>query len=86
LIRNLFRFLVLLLVIAVVRFAIGAIRNALAGKTDMASRPSSPAAGELLQDPVCGAFVPASAAVTKKVDGTLIHFCSAACRDKYRAA
>jgi YHS domain-containing protein len=42
--------------------------------------------GELRKDPVCGTFVPTATAVTKNVNGQLLHFCSAACRDKYRVA
>jgi uncharacterized protein len=42
--------------------------------------------GDLMKDPVCGTYVAANAAVTKIVNGRSLHFCSAACRDKYRAA
>ncbi len=42
--------------------------------------------GELRKDPVCGTYVSEDTAVTKKVDGRTLHFCSPACRDKYRAA
>ena len=44
-----------------------------------------PAGGELKKDPVCGTYVSAGAAVTKRVNGELLHFCSPECRDKYRA-
>jgi len=42
--------------------------------------------GELKKDPVCGTFVSVDVSVTKRVGGETVHFCSAACRDKYRAA
>jgi len=41
------------------------------------------AGGELKKDPVCGTYVSAAAAVTKRIHGNLVHFCSAECRDKY---
>ncbi len=47
---------------------------------------SAQASNELKLDPVCGTYVAASASVTKMVDGRAVHFCSAACRDKYRTA
>jgi len=40
---------------------------------------------QMVRDPVCGTFVVADRAVTL-VDGrTRVHFCSDACRDRYRA-
>jgi YHS domain-containing protein len=40
----------------------------------------------LKKDPVCGTYVSTVGAVTKTIDGQLVHFCSKECRDKYRAA
>jgi uncharacterized protein len=42
--------------------------------------------GELKQDPVCGTFVPTNSSVKKTVNGELVHFCSVACRDKFKVA
>jgi uncharacterized protein len=42
--------------------------------------------GELKQDPVCGTFVPTNSSIKKTVNGELVHFCSAACRDKFKVA
>lgn len=42
--------------------------------------------GELKKDPVCGTFVSVDSAVTKKVNGAVLHFCSTSCRDKYTMA
>ena len=39
---------------------------------------------ELKKDPVCGTYVPAATSVKKLVGGSVVHFCSEACRDKYR--
>ena len=48
--------------------------------------PAVHTGGELKKDPVCGTFVSVDASVTKRVNGETVHFCYAACRDKYRAA
>ncbi|HEY1495821.1 MAG TPA: hypothetical protein VGF49_14815 [Candidatus Solibacter sp.] len=48
--------------------------------------PTVVTGGELKKDPVCGTYVSTGASITRKVNGELLHFCSAACRDKYRAA
>jgi len=60
-----------------------------------AASPPQPAApreptvisgGELKKDPVCGTYVSSALAVTRTVNGELVHFCSKECRDKYRVA
>jgi len=90
-IRNLFRFIVLIVVFAVVRSLIGSIMRTFshvmkptAQQTPQA--PASRAAGELKQDPVCGTFIPAATSIKKSVQGGVIHFCSTECRDKYKLA
>ena len=50
------------------------------------AQPTVVAGGELKRDPVCGTYVSTSLSVTRKVNGELVHFCSAECRDKYKAA
>ncbi len=50
-----------------------------------ARRPSVPSGGELKKDPVCGTFISPSTAVQRRVSGTVYYFCSAECRDKFRA-
>lgn len=86
--RNLFRFLVLVLVIALARYLIGMIMQAL-GRSGSPVRsnaaPHGPPAqgGELQKDPVCGTFVAAASSIKKTIRGETVHFCSAACRDKY---
>ncbi len=50
------------------------------------STHSAEAGRELKKDPVCGTYVSVDAAVTQKINGELVHFCSTACRDRYRAA
>jgi len=50
-----------------------------------ARRPSVPSGGELKKDPVCGTFISTATAVQKRVHGEVYYFCSAECRDKFRA-
>ncbi|HUE04122.1 MAG TPA: YHS domain-containing protein [Bryobacteraceae bacterium] len=68
------------------------LRSILAGvNTQVAAKPARQAptvstGGELKKDPVCGTYVSEDTAVTKRINGQTIHFCSPGCRDKYRAA
>jgi YHS domain-containing protein len=48
-------------------------------------RPPNVVGGELKRDPVCGTYVAAETAVIRTVGGKRVHFCSEACRDKYKA-
>ena len=80
-----------LFAILIVRSVIVAIAK-LFSQTFSAPAPQEPKqasgfqpGGELKKDPVCGTYVSPGAAVTKRVNGDLVHFCSSACRDKYRA-
>jgi YHS domain-containing protein len=89
--RLLFRFVVLpLLVLWVVRVILRSIFGGM--NTQVAPKPVRPvpttdsAGGELKKDPVCGTYVSADTSVTKRINGQTVHFCSPACRDKYRAA
>ena len=50
-----------------------------------AESPASQAGGELKKDPVCGTYVSPGAAVSKRIKGDLVYFCSPECRDKYVA-
>ncbi len=40
--------------------------------------------GELKRDPVCGVYVSTATSVKISEGGRVIHFCSNACRDRYR--
>lgn len=71
----------------------GILRSVFGGmNTQVAAKPARPVpttvspGGELKKDPVCGTYVSADTSVTKRINGQTVHFCSAACRDKYRAA
>ena len=48
--------------------------------------PPAQATSELKKDPVCGIYVSAGASLTRTVNGQVMYFCSAECRDKYHAA
>jgi len=41
---------------------------------------------QMARDPVCGTFVVPGRAVTLSVAGEALYFCSAECRDRFRAA
>jgi hypothetical protein len=45
----------------------------------------SAAGVEMVRDPICGTFVVRDRAVSLVDGATRVHFCSDACRDKYRA-
>jgi YHS domain-containing protein len=85
------RFLIPLFVILIVRSVIMTIAKTFSAVMHPPVQPESreaadfPSGGELKKDPVCGTYVSLGAAVTKRVGGEMLHFCSVACRDKYRA-
>lgn len=90
-----FRFLVLEIVLpillftllrAVVRSIFQGAKTAATPQTVPRQSPAVQVGGELKKDPVCGTYVSTVGAVTKTIDGQLVHFCSKECRDKYRAA
>lgn len=43
-----------------------------------------PAQDVLVEDPVCHTYIPKGQAVTWRKNGATHHFCSRACRDKYK--
>jgi len=88
--RFLFYLIVTVIMISVVRMVAGVLMKGLgawfAPSQPEAQRQSSvPAGGELKKDPVCGTFVSTATSVKKSVDGAVVHFCSAECRDKFPA-
>jgi len=91
--RLLFRFLALLVFFAIIRYVFMAVAGFLSkvvnpqpGRSPQNPVAHPPMGGELKQDPVCGTFVPTATSVKRTVNGELIHFCSVACRDKFRVA
>ncbi len=90
--RLLVRFLLLLVFFAFLRYVITTVARGFSQAMRSQTRPSEPQApksqigGELKQDPVCGIFVSTASSVKKTVNGELVHFCSVACRDKFKVA
>jgi len=90
--RGLFRFLALVVFFAVIRYVIVTVARFFSQvmRSDNAPADASagagPVRGELKKDPVCGTFVSTGTSVKQMVNGELVHFCSTACRDKFRAA
>ena len=89
--RLFFRFLLLLVAIAFIRYVINTVARVFSqGMNPQGPSQQAPQAtvtgGELKQDPVCGTFVPISTSIRKNVNGEIVYFCSNACRDKFKVA
>ena len=52
-------------------------------KMDQKEKETLIAKGEMVKDPVCGAYVSLDNSVKTNRNGDFIHFCSYECRDKY---
>ena len=92
-IRFLFLRLVLPLLIlfflrSVLRAVFAVLRQGVPGQGSAtgAGRRDIPPATELKKDPVCGTYVPVATSLTRTINGSVVHFCSPECRDKYRVA
>jgi YHS domain-containing protein len=53
------------------------------GQSDPLDMPNSAAKQKLVRDPVCGVHIAETLALPLREGGQVLHFCSAACRDKY---
>jgi YHS domain-containing protein len=83
------RFILPLIAFLILRYILKSVWGAL--NSTVATRPGAEGprfrtGGELRQDPVCGTYVSVNSAFTRTVNGKAVHFCSAECRDKFRAA
>lgn len=91
-IRAVIYLFVAIILITFLRSVIGLITRAMAGLFEDSAReanargpsPRAKEAGELKRDPVCGTYVAEGASVKKTIGGETVHFCSEACRDKYK--
>lgn len=86
-----FLFLRLIVPLLILWVARSIFRSLFGGTPRAVSRPPRPTptvspGGELRKDPVCGTYVSADTSVTRRINGEVVHFCSPACRDKYRVA
>jgi len=80
------RLILFLIAISVIRAVIGYVQRAFTGVRPPTSvRGASPGtpATMLQQDPVCGTYVAVDSSLKRVVNGRVLHFCSAECRDKY---
>ena len=91
--RLLFRFLILVVLIALIRYLFAVVSRAISQTFNphtpsrASSAPSSGnLGGELKQDPVCGTYVSTQTSVKKTINGELVHFCSSDCPDKFKVA
>lgn len=79
--------LLAVLLITLLRSVIGIVLKAVAGLLEPGRGPGSKSAqmgGELKRDPVCGVYISTATSVKIAEGSRVVHFCSAACRDKYR--
>jgi YHS domain-containing protein len=89
--RALVYILVSLLLLTFIRSVVGLIMKTMSELMGTSKPPSTPQpkaapqGGKLRRDPVCGTYIPESTAVQLKVRGETLHFCSTACRDKYKS-
>ena len=58
-------------------------QDAAGGSAGSGDEQGGLAARRLVRDPVCGTHVAEVLAIPLREGGELVHFCSAACRDKY---
>ncbi|MEO8127445.1 MAG: hypothetical protein ABJF23_01265 [Bryobacteraceae bacterium] len=86
--RFLFYLIVTVIMISVVRMIAGVLMKGIGAwfsPDQPQGRPTVPEGGELKKDPVCGTFVSTATSVKKSVSGSVVHFCSTECRDKFPA-
>lgn len=88
--RLLARLLMMVVLLLVIRSVILYLWKLFAGAeaptAGRAAKEPLRAGGELKKDPVCGTFVSVHSAITQQFGGETVHFCSTACRDRYRTA
>jgi YHS domain-containing protein len=80
-----FTVLGMLLARALARFWRGVLEG-ISGQPQARGGASVPQRGvQMVRDPVCGTFVVPERAITLTAGRQILHFCSAACRDRYRS-
>jgi hypothetical protein len=87
-IRAILFLLILIVGVTLLRAVIGLIARAMSQALEPENQtagPSRAAGGALKRDPVCGTYIAESVSVKKTVGNEVLHFCSPACRDRYRA-
>jgi YHS domain-containing protein len=87
-IRAVIFLLILIVAVTLLRAVIGLVARAMSQAIEPEKAkpgPAHAAGGELKRDPVCGTYIAESVSVKKTVGDEVMHFCSASCRDRYRA-
>jgi hypothetical protein len=81
------RYILILILVAIVARAFWRIVDGvIEGIRGPSRTPQQPPAGvAMARDPVCGTFVVRDRAVSLSDGARQLYFCSASCRDKYRA-
>lgn len=81
------RIILLLIVLRLVwRFVAGVIDGIAGGRSPRAQAAAGRDAVPLVKDPVCGTYVVREKALSASANGDVAFFCSARCRDQWRAA
>ena len=77
----------LLIFAALAAFIYRAVKSWQRGTTDRNDKREMPRSDQvddvMIQDPVCGIYFPRRNAVALRIENQDLHFCSAACRDRY---
>jgi YHS domain-containing protein len=81
------RLILFAIAISVIRSVVSFVQRAFtSGRTPVVRGPQATpgtATTMLQQDPVCGTYVAVDSSLKRVVNGRVLHFCSAECRDKY---
>jgi YHS domain-containing protein len=80
------RLILFAIAISVIRSVVNFVQRAFSSsrtQPPVVRGSSGTAATMLQQDPVCGTYVAVDSSLKRVVNGRVLHFCSAECRDKY---
>jgi len=80
------RLILLGILLAIAYFVVKFVLRALRGQEKKIEKPVRPAGlpSEMIQDPICGVFVPKERAVCFQQDDHTLFFCSDTCRADYQ--
>jgi YHS domain-containing protein len=80
------RFLMWLVVLSWATWLLRRLFTALSSRPRREVSPAPPMPKPLYRDPWCGTHVSGEISYTLEQAGQVLHFCSAECRDRYRAS
>jgi YHS domain-containing protein len=81
--KALFWLLVVSWGVTLLRRLVNKMSEGAGGQTDPLDVPNSAVNQKLVRDPVCGVHIAETLALPLREGSQVLHFCSAACRDKY---